>query len=67
MNWPRRDILEKYQDFLELSLKQFVKQSSSITPGQIRCGVLKNQLLMLLVAKSASYFSYQNRVMQVQI
>ena len=31
--------LEKYEDFLELTVKQFVIQSSPISLGQIMCGV----------------------------
>ena len=30
--------LEKYEDFLELYIKQFVIQSSAISVGQIMCG-----------------------------
>ena len=59
--------LEKYEHFLELSVKQFVIQSSPISLGQIMCGVSKNQTLMLLVAKLARYFLYLTRVMQVQV
>ena len=50
--------LEKYEHFLELSVKQFVIQSSPSFLGQIMCGVSKNQTLMLLVAKLARYFLY---------
>ena len=35
--------LEKYVDILELSLKQFVTQSSPISLGQIMCGVWKTK------------------------
>ena len=31
--------LKNYEDFLELSVKQFVIQSSPISLGQIMCGV----------------------------
>ena len=31
--------LQKYEDFVELSVKQFVTQSSLISLGQIICGV----------------------------
>ena len=31
--------LQKYEDFVELSVKQFVTQSSLIFLGQITCGV----------------------------
>ena len=34
---------EKYEDFLELSFKQFVIQSSPISLGQIMCGVWKTK------------------------
>ena len=54
--------LEKYEDFLELSVKQFVIQSNPISLGQIMCGVW-NQTLLLLVAKSVRYFLYQTRVL----
>ena len=46
--------LGKYEDFLELSIKQFIIQSSPISLGKIMCCV-KNQT-MLLVVKSAGYF-----------
>ena len=58
--------LEKSEGFLELSVKQFVIQSNSISLGQIMCGVWK-QTLLLLVAKSVRCFLYQTRVMQVQV
>ena len=45
----------KYEDFLELSIKQFVIQSSPIYLGQIIMRCVKNQKLMLLVAKLARY------------
>ena len=35
--------LETYEDFLELSVKQFVIQSSPISLGQIMCGVWKTK------------------------
>ena len=59
--------LEKNEDFLELSVKQFLIQSSPISLGQIMCGVWKNQAIMLLVTKSVRYFLYQTRVMQVKV
>ena len=59
--------LEKYEDFLELSVKQFVIQSNPTSLGQIMCSFWKNQILLLLVAKSVRYFLYQTRVMQVQV
>ena len=34
-------LLEKYEDFLELSVKQFVIKSSAISLVQIVCGVWK--------------------------
>ena len=58
--------LEKYEYLLELSIKQFVIQSSPISLSQIICGV-KNLTLMLLVAKLASYVLYRTRVTQVQV
>ena len=36
-------LLGKYEDFLELSLKQFVIQSNPISLGQIMCGVWKTK------------------------
>ena len=33
--------LEKYEDVFDLSVKQFVMQSSSSSLGQITCGVWK--------------------------
>ena len=33
--------LDKYEDILELSVKQFVMQSSPTSLGQIMCGVWK--------------------------
>ena len=33
--------LEKYEDYFELSVKQFVIQPSSISLGQITCGLYK--------------------------
>ena len=38
--------LEKYEDFLEWYIKQFVIQSSAISVGQIMCGEWKTNLLM---------------------
>ena len=35
--------LEKYEDFLELSVQEFVIQSSSISQGQVMCGVWKTK------------------------
>ena len=35
--------LEKYEDVLELSVKQFVIQSSPISPGHIMCGLCKTK------------------------
>ena len=35
--------LENYEDFFELSVKQFVIQSSSISLGQVMCGVWKSK------------------------
>ena len=35
--------LEKYEDFLELSIKQFVIQSSPISLDQIMCDVWKTK------------------------
>ena len=45
--------LGKYEDFHELSIKQFAIQSSPISLGQMCC--VKNQT-MLLVVKLARYF-----------
>ena len=59
-------LLEKYEDFLELSVQQFIIQSSQISLGQIKCGVRKTKQ-MLLVAKSVRYFLYQTKVIQVQV
>ena len=59
---------EMHEDFLELSVKQLVIKSSPIShqnQSQIWCE--KKQILMLSVAKSARYFSYGTRVMQVQV
>ena len=46
--------LEKYKDFLELSVKQFIIQSNSISLGQIMWDVWK-QTLLLLVEKSGAF------------
>ena len=35
--------LEKYEDFPELSIKQFVIKSSPVSLGQIMCGVWKTK------------------------
>ena len=35
--------LEKYEDFLELSAKQFVIQTNPISLGQTMCGVWKTK------------------------
>ena len=35
--------IEKYEDFLELSVKQLVIQSSPISLGQIMCGVWRTK------------------------
>ena len=35
--------LEKYEDFLELSVKQFVIQTNPISLGQTMCGVWKTK------------------------
>ena len=43
----------QYEDFLELSIKQSVIQSSPISLGQIIMCCAKNQKLMLLVARLA--------------
>ena len=59
-------LLEKYEDFLELSVQQFVIQSSQISLRQIKCGVWKTKQ-MLLVAKSVRHFLYQTNVIQVQV
>ena len=39
--------LEKYKDFLELSVKQFVIQSNQISLGQIMCGVWKSNIIVV--------------------
>ena len=39
--------LEKYEDFLELSVKQFVIQSNPISLGQIMCGVWKPNITVV--------------------
>ena len=38
---------EKYEDFLELSFKQFVIQSNPISLGQIMCGVWKPNITVV--------------------
>ena len=39
--------LEKYEDFIELSVKQFVIQSNPISLGQILCGVRKSNITVV--------------------
>ena len=39
--------LEKYEDFLELSAKQFLIQSNPISLGQIMCGVWKPNITVV--------------------
>ena len=39
--------LDKYKDFLELSVKQFVIQSNPISLGQIMCGVWKSNITVV--------------------
>ena len=39
--------LEKYEDFLELSVKQFVIQSNPISLGRIMCGVWKRNITVV--------------------
>ena len=58
-------LLEKYEDFLELTVKQFVIQTKSNFPRWDDVWCMKNRTLILLVAKLARYFSYQTRVLQV--
>ena len=43
INGPRQMPLEKYEDFLELSVKQFGIQSSPISLGQIMWGIWKTK------------------------
>ena len=52
----------KYEDFLELSIKQFVIQSSPISFGQTMMYCVTNQKLMLLVAKLARYFCIEEEI-----
>ena len=59
--------LEKYEDFLELSVKAICITITSNFPWPDNVWCVKNQTLMLLVAKLARYFSYRTRVMQVQV
>ena len=55
--------LEKYEDCLEISVKQSLIQSSPTCLGQM-FGVWKtNQTLTLLVENLARYFWHQTRVM----
>ena len=51
-----------YEDFLELSIKQFVIQSSPISLGQVIMCCVKNQKSMLLVAKLARYFCIEQEL-----
>ena len=51
-------LLEKYEDFLELSVKQFV-----IQPRSYNVWFVQNQTLMLLVTQLARYLLYRTRVM----
>ena len=39
--------LEKYEDFIELSVKQFVIQSNPISLGQILCDVRKSNITVV--------------------
>ena len=39
--------LEKYEDSLESSVKQFVIQSNPISQGQIMCGVWKPNITVV--------------------
>ena len=43
MNWLSRDAIRKVEDVLELSVKQFVIQSSPTSVGQIMYGVCKTK------------------------
>ena len=53
----------KYEDFLELSIKQYLIQSSPISNiGQIIMCCVKKQKLMLLVAKLARYFCIEQEL-----
>ena len=61
-------LLEKYENLLELSVKQLVIQSSlasSTSLGQTTCGV-KNKNVNVTRSKFW-YFSYPTRVIQVQV
>ena len=59
--------LEKYEDFLELSVKQICNTIKSNFTWADNVWCVKNQTLMLLVAKLSRYFSYRTRVIQVQV
>ena len=48
--------LEKYEDFLEWSLKQFVVQLNSISLGQIMCGVWKPNITVVSSNVSQVFF-----------
>ena len=43
MSWSSRDALEKNEGVLEISVKQFVIESSPTSPGQIMRGVWKTK------------------------
>ena len=45
-NQAKMMTLEKYEDFLELSVKQLITQSSPISFGQINMRCVKNQKLI---------------------
>ena len=45
-NQAKMMTLEKYEDFLELSVKQVITQSSPISFGQINMRCVKNQKLI---------------------
>ena len=60
-------LLEKYENLLELSVKQLLIESSlasSISIDQAMCGV-KNQNVNVVRSK-VRYFSYPTRVIQIQ-
>ena len=54
--------LEKYEDFLESTVKQFVIRTKCNSPTLDNVWCMKNQTSMLPVANLAKYFSYQTRV-----
>ena len=56
--------LEKYEDLLELSVKQFVMQSNPFFPRSDNVRCKKNQTLMLLVTKLV-IFLYRTRLVFV--